>query len=101
MNDLFEDVILTANCLTKAKEVGVTIRQIFEVITFGRPWITESGGLSFYYNGIEVLTCASFEYAITVIDHGQDLSHQVALAGKFVPSPVLSIHDVPANQVIC
>ncbi|WP_127716950.1 hypothetical protein [Halobacteriovorax sp. HLS] len=84
MSDLFEDVILTENCLKEAQRAGITIRQVFEVITFGCPWVTDLGGLSFYYNGIEVLTCASCEYAIAVIDHGQDLSHQVAHAGNFV-----------------
>lgn len=101
MGDLFEDVILTENCRRRAKEVGITIRQIFEVITYGRPWVTELGGLSFYHNGIEVITCASFEYAITVIDHGQDLSHQVACDSSFVPISKKLLGLAPANQVIC
>ncbi len=79
MSDLIEDIILTENCLTKAREAGISIRKIFEAITYGTPWVTDLGGLSFYYGSIEVLTCANFEYAITVIDHGQDTTHQIAL----------------------
>jgi hypothetical protein len=101
MNDFFEDVILTENCKQRAKEVGITIRQVFEVITYGRPWVTELGGLSFYHNGIEVITCASFEYAITVIDHGQDLSHQVACDTSFISVSKKLLSNSPVNQVIC
>ncbi len=101
MSELFEDVILTENCKLRAKEVGITIRQVFEVITYGRPFVTELGGLSFYHNGIEVITCASFEYAITVIDHGQDLSHQVACDIPVVPISQKLLDHAPVNQVIC
>ncbi|OUR99769.1 hypothetical protein A9Q84_01715 [Halobacteriovorax marinus] len=94
MSELIEDVILTENCLRKARERGITIRQVFEAITYGRPWVTELGGLSFYHNGIEVITCASFEYAITVIDHGQDLTHELASVDMDVSPPLRITHDV-------
>lgn len=101
MSELIEDVILTENCLRKAREKGITIRQVFEAITYGRPWVTELGGLSFFHNGIEVITCASFEYAITVIDHGQDLTHRLASVDKFVSLPLRNSHNVDVPLVMC
>jgi len=101
MSELIEDVILTENCLRKAREMGITIRQVFEAITYGRPWVTLLGGLSFYHNGIEVITCASFEYAITVIDHGQDLSHRLASVDMYVSPPLRNSHEAVVPQVMC
>ncbi|ATH07241.1 hypothetical protein BIY24_04610 [Halobacteriovorax marinus] len=78
MNHLFQNIILTQECLTKARECGISIRKIFETITFARPCLTDLGGLSFFYGSIEVITCTNFEYAINVIDHGQNSTHQIA-----------------------
>ncbi len=98
MSHLIEDIILTENCLRKARECGISIRRIFEAITYGTPWVTDLGGLSFYYGSIEVLTCSKFEYAITVIDHGQETTHQIALEDNDLFVPLKKKH---LSSVVC